>query len=208
MLAPLMLLETRVDLCQQYTAFPLFCFKACLSVTVCVWVPACLFPFISFFLLDPLSLFLSLCLPLLSFSLCLTINVSSACFSRSPACLFSCFFVYFRFVCMYGLCLWLLLILLYFYYHLYNHYKNVAAVLSQILVFWVRKHTTWLFCLCLFQPVHLAQISFQVAGFGHTFTLDLELNQLVHHFALTLTLTQMLWTPTYVGRLNRWIHMH
>ncbi|XP_056436202.1 disintegrin and metalloproteinase domain-containing protein 11-like isoform X2 [Gadus chalcogrammus] len=27
-------------------------------------------------------------------------------------------------------------------------------------------------------PVHLAQISFQVAGFGHTFTLDLELN---HH---------------------------
>ena len=114
MLAPLMLLETRVDLCQQYTAFPLFCFKACLSVTVCVWVPACLFPFISFFLLDPLSLFLSLCLPLLSFSLCLTINVSSACFSRSPACLFSFFFVYFRFVCMYGLCLWLLLILLYF----------------------------------------------------------------------------------------------
>ena len=67
-------------------------------------------------------------------------------------------------------------------------------MLSRILVFWVGKHTTWPFCLCLLQPVHLAQISFQVAGFGHTFTLDLELNQLVHS-AITLTLTQMLWTP-------------
>lgn len=31
--------------------------------------------------------------------------------------------------------------------------------------------------LSLFKPVHLAQSCFQVETFGHTFTLDLELNQ-------------------------------
>lgn len=40
------------------------------------------------------------------------------------------------------------------------------------------------YCLFCLQPIHLAQSCFQVEAFGRTFTLDLELNQLVslYHF--------------------------
>lgn len=47
---------------------------------------------------------------------------------------------------------------------------NLSAVKSISLVF---------FSFFFFQPVHLAQSCFQVEAFGRTFTLDLELNQLV-----------------------------